>query len=123
MHHQSGKADGVIGRIASRSHGVVTRAELLDAGVTADQIRQRLKRGSLLVAHPGIYRVGHEAPSVEARYAAAVKACGPRALLCGFAAAHLWGLTKGAPPLPSVVAVGCPGLWSACDQKAGQLGT
>jgi very-short-patch-repair endonuclease len=43
------------------------------------------------------------APSREARYLAAVKACGDRALLSGRAAAHLWRLTKGPPPQPEVI--------------------
>jgi hypothetical protein len=29
-----------------------------------------------IVVHPGVYRVGHKAPSVDARYMAAVKARG-----------------------------------------------
>jgi very-short-patch-repair endonuclease len=40
---------------------------------------------------------------VEARYLAAVLACGEHALLCGPAAAHLLGLLKGSPPPPEVV--------------------
>ena len=49
--------------------------------------------------HRGVYRVGHRAPSVEARYLAAVLACGEGAVLSGRAAAYLWGLLKGpAPP-------------------------
>ena len=53
---------------------------------------------------PGVYRVGHRAPSVEARYMAAVKACGEGALLSGLAAAWLWGLVKGLAPAPEVTA-------------------
>ena len=86
--------------MAGRAHGVVTRVELLTAGLTPEQIRQRTTRGALRVVHRGVYRVGHTAPSVEARYLAAVLACGEGAVLSGRAAAHLWGLLKGpAPPL------------------------
>jgi hypothetical protein len=86
--------------MAGRAHGVVTRVELLTAGLTPEQIRQRTIRGTLRVVHRGVYRVGHTAPSVEARYLAAVLACGEGAVLSGRAAAHLWGLLKGpAPPL------------------------
>ena len=77
--------------LARRAHGVVTRRELLAAGVSPRQIHRRLRRGTLIVAHPGVYRVGHRAPSVEARYTAAVKAAGEGALLSGLAAAWLWG--------------------------------
>ena len=54
--------------------------------------------------HPGIYRVGHRARSVEATFLAAVWACGEGAVLSGRAAAHLWGLTKGPAPRPEVTA-------------------
>jgi hypothetical protein len=97
-------AEKVIARIASGSHGVVTRAELLQAGLTADQIKRRVVRGALIVIHRGVYRAGHRAPSREAHYTAAVKACGDGAALCGRAAAHLWGLIKGFPPQPEVLA-------------------
>jgi very-short-patch-repair endonuclease len=93
----------VIRRLASKAHGVVTRAELLNAGITPEQIRQRMDKGLLLSVHRGVYRVGHHAPSVEARYIAAVKACGDGALLAGHAAAHLWRLIKGSPPQPEVL--------------------
>jgi len=56
----------------------------------------------LLREHRGVYRVGHRAPSVEARYLAAVLACGENARLSGRAAAHLYGLLKGPSPAPEV---------------------
>ncbi len=49
-----------------------------------------------------MYRVGHRAPRVEARYLAAVRACGDGAVLCGRAAAWLFGLIRGPVPLPEV---------------------
>jgi very-short-patch-repair endonuclease len=93
-----------IAKLASRSHGVVTRRQLAAAGITEDQIEHRLATGALLREHRGVYRVGHRAPSVEARYLAAVLACGPGALLSGRAAGHLWGLLKGMAPQPEVTA-------------------
>jgi hypothetical protein len=90
--------------MASRAHGVVTRAELLCAGITAKEVRQRLETGALIAVFPGVYRVGHTAPSSEAHYLAAVLACGEGALLSGRAAAHLWGLLKGPAPAPEVTA-------------------
>ncbi len=90
--------DREIARIAGRQHGVVTRAQLHAVGVTAAEVKRRVTAGVLLREHRGVYRVGHRAPSVEARYLAAVLACGEGAVLSGRAAAHLWGLTKGRPP-------------------------
>ena len=89
--------------MASRSHGVVTRAQLLDAGITSKQIVRRLKSGTLLRQHQGVYRVGHRAPSTEARYLGAVLACGDKALLAGHAAGWLLGILKGRPPAPEVI--------------------
>ena len=89
-------------RLASRTHGVVTRQELLDAGVTTDEIRERLEKGALLREYRGVYRVGHRAPSLEARYLAAVRACGNEAVLSGQAAAFLYELIRGTPPRPEV---------------------
>jgi hypothetical protein len=101
---QSRTTDEVVARLAGRAHGVVTRQELVAAEVSERQIHRRLRRGSLIVVHPGVYRVGHNAASVEARYMAAVKAAGEGALLSGLAAGWLWGLTKGLAPPPEVSA-------------------
>jgi very-short-patch-repair endonuclease len=89
-------------RLARGQHGVVTRAQLLHAGVSAAQINRRLRSGALLREHRGVYRVGHRAPSLEARYLSAVRACGEGALLSGQAAAFLLGLIKGPSPAPEV---------------------
>jgi very-short-patch-repair endonuclease len=83
---------------------VVTRAQLLRAGITAREIQRRLEAEALLPVHRGVYRVGHQAPSVEARYMAAVLACGDGSLLCGRAAAYLLEVVKGRPPAPEVTA-------------------
>ena len=102
----SDTAERRIARLASRSHGVVTRAELVAAGISEDQIDHRLLLGALIRAYCGVYLVGHKAHGVEAGYLAAVRACGPRAVLSGRAAAHLWGLIKGFAPAPEVTAPG-----------------
>jgi very-short-patch-repair endonuclease len=102
MRGQNG-TDEKIAKLARPSHGVVARAALLAAGVTSRQIEVRIARGSLIRVYPGVYRVGHVAPSVEATYMAAVLACGPGALLMGAAAAYLYGLLKGDPPAPVVM--------------------
>jgi hypothetical protein len=93
----------VAAELAESSHGIVTRGELLGAGVTQAEIRSRVANGALIPIHRGVFRVGHAAPSLEARYMAAVKAGGPGALLCGRAAAHLLGLLKRPPSLPEVL--------------------
>jgi hypothetical protein len=107
MHHMGGKvepAEKRIAWIASRAHGVVTREELIAAGVTSREIDRRVERGALIRRYRGVYRVGHYAASMAAEYVAAVKACGPGALLCGKAAAFLLGLLRTrTPPPPEVM--------------------
>jgi very-short-patch-repair endonuclease len=93
-----------IERLASSSHGVVTREQLLAAGLTDTQIKRRLRSRELLQEHRGVYRVGHRAPSVEARYLAAVWACGRGAVLSGRAAGHLLEILAHPPYMPEVTA-------------------
>jgi very-short-patch-repair endonuclease len=93
-----------LARIAERGHGVVTRAQLLSAGLTARQIARRVRAGGLIRVHRGVYRVGHRAPNTEATYLAAVFAAGEGAVLSGLAAAHLLGLVRGTAPTPEVTA-------------------
>jgi very-short-patch-repair endonuclease len=104
MRAQSRTVEEIVGGIAASQHGVATRSELLAAGVSRREIAGRLRNGGLLRVHPGVYRVGHRAPSTEATYLAAVKACGQDAVLSGRAAGHLWRLLKGRPPSPEVTA-------------------
>jgi Transcriptional regulator, AbiEi antitoxin len=99
----SSTVEEIVGRIASGQHGIVTRAQALDAGVTAREIERRLQKHALVREHHGVYRVGHRAPSTEASYLAAVLACGNGALLSKRAAAYLLRLIKGSPPRPQVV--------------------
>ena len=98
------RAEREIARIAGGQHGVVTRAQLLRAGLTAAEIKHRLQAGALLREYTGVYRVGHRAPSVEAGYMAAVLAAGDGAVLSGRPAGHLLGVLKGAAPSPEVTA-------------------
>ena len=106
MGGQTTTAERRIARIADRDDGVVTRQELLGAGLSAREIERRLESGALLREYRGVYRVGHRAPSVDARYRAAVKACGDGAVLCGRAAGHLHRLLKGRAAAPVVLVQG-----------------
>src|SRR5687767_313142 len=103
MAAQDRTVEARVARIASRAHGVVTRAQMSAAGITRDEIAHRVAVGALIRVHPGVYRVGHRAPSVEATYLAAVLACGEGAVLSGRAAGYLWRILKDAPPWPEVL--------------------
>ena len=83
--------DGTITKLAARQHGIVTTAQLLDAGVGRTATARRVARGWLVPLHRGVYQVG----PVAARYGremAAVLACGDGALLSHHSAAAIWGI-------------------------------
>ena len=81
----------MLAALAARQHGVVSRGQLLRAGITPAAIHHRLAVRRLRRVHAGVYFVGHRlvAPGV---YLAAVLACGERAVLSHRAAAGLLGL-------------------------------
>src|SRR6476661_8142882 len=103
MRAKSRTMEIAIARIASRQYGNATRQQLIDAGLHASAIGRRKKKGLLIPQFRGVYRVGHTAPSTEAKYMAAVLAAGEGAAISGRAAAHLMRLLKGTPPPPEVV--------------------
>ena len=71
---------------------MVSREQLLAAGVSRNEIAHRLSAGSLHPYHRGVYAVGHRALPPLAPEAAAVLACGPGAAISFLSAAFLWGL-------------------------------
>ncbi len=87
-------ADAVVARLAGDQHGVVSRAQLLDADLTPKWIDHRVRRGRLIGLHRGVYAVGHLALTWYSRLSAALLACGPSAGLSHRTAAMLWGLLR-----------------------------
>ena len=81
-----------MGELAARQHGVVSRPQLLELGLTDDRIRSSIRGGGLHRVHSGVYAVGYRADTREARWMAAVLACGPNAALSHFDAAALWAI-------------------------------
>ena len=94
--------DAAIARLASLQYGVVSRAQLLILGLSEGAIDHRVAVGRLHCVHRGVYRVGHEAPLLFAREAAALLACGELAVLSHLAAGALWLLV---PPDQTAVDV------------------
>lgn len=84
-----------IAAIASLQHGVLTRAQLLEAGLTSDMVDGRVRSGRLCPLQRGVYLNGALVGPLEperAREMAAVLACGPGALVSHESAAFLWAL-------------------------------
>jgi very-short-patch-repair endonuclease len=80
--------------IAEAQHGVLTHAQLLAVGMSASAVKRRLRGGSLRPLHRGVYALGHTALREEARWLAAVLACGEGAALSHLSAARLWSLSS-----------------------------
>lgn len=82
-----------VNAIASRRHGVVTRAELLEAGIPLSTSRDWVASGRIHRLHPGVFSVVPPLLlSEEGRWLAAVLACGPGAVLSHGAGAQLLGI-------------------------------
>lgn len=88
----------VIARLATGQHGIVSRGQLLAAGLTHKQIDARLARGQLHDTHRGVYAAGHAALTLRGNWIAAVLACGLGATLSHRSAAALHGLLRARGP-------------------------
>lgn len=85
---------------------MVTRAQLLDVGLTRNEITHRIRVGQLVAVHRGVYLVAYGPRPPLAREAAAVLACAPDALLSHRTAARLWGLPVASPRTIEITVVG-----------------
>jgi very-short-patch-repair endonuclease len=82
--------DARLARIAGRQHGQVTYRQLAAIGITGSALRRRVAAGRLHRRYRGVFAVGHVPQTPEARWIAAVMACGPGAVLSYLDAAALW---------------------------------
>jgi very-short-patch-repair endonuclease len=105
MGRKSATADSLIARVARVQHGIVTTSQLVEAELETSAISKRVRSGRLHRIHQGVYAVGHEGLSKEARWMAAVLACGSGAVLSHGAAAVHWGLLR---PLDGPIDVTVP---------------
>ena len=74
---------------------MVSRAELLAAGLGQGGIEHRVRCGRLHLVHRGVYAVGHSKLTRLGAWRAAVLAGGPGAVLSHRSAAVLWELARG----------------------------
>jgi hypothetical protein len=94
--------DATVAEIAADQYGIVTRAQLHEAGLSNGGIERRIAAGRLHRLHRGVYAVGHPAVGLHGRWLAAVLACGRGALLSHRSAAALWGMRSTSAPLIDV---------------------
>jgi very-short-patch-repair endonuclease len=84
--------------------GVLSTEELRGCGLSLNAIVVRARRGQLHPLYRGVYAVGHRNVPLEGRFLAAVKACGPGAVLSHFSAAALYELVRWDDRFPEVTA-------------------
>jgi very-short-patch-repair endonuclease len=80
--------------LAARQHGVVTRVQLRELGMSDDAIEYRLSRGRLHRVHRGVYAVGRPQLTRNGVLIAAVLGCGRGAALSHDAAGEVLGIRK-----------------------------
>jgi Transcriptional regulator, AbiEi antitoxin len=78
-----------LGELTERQRGMLTRAQVLQAGFSRSAIAERLNRGSWQRMHPGVYATFSGEPNREAMLWAAVLDAGPGAMLSHQTAAEL----------------------------------
>jgi transposase, IS30 family len=91
---------------AAREWSVLSTAELRECGLSDKAVAVRVANGRLHPLFRGVHAVGHANPPLEGRFLAAVKACGPSAVLSHFSAAALMGLVRWDGRFPEVTVVG-----------------
>ena len=98
------RPDARLARLAAEQWGVVSADDLRRCGLSYQAVEVRVASGRLHVVHRGVYAVGHPAIPLQGRFLAAVKACGPDAVLSHFSAAALYELVRWDGRYPEVTA-------------------
>jgi very-short-patch-repair endonuclease len=88
--------DARLAAIARRQYGVVTRDQMRSVGLGEHGIAERIRTKRLHRLHRGVYAVGHDVLKPEARWLAAVLACGEGAALSHASAAAHWNIRQSA---------------------------
>jgi very-short-patch-repair endonuclease/predicted transcriptional regulator of viral defense system len=91
--------EAVIRERCATQHGLVTRSQLLAAGVADHVIERRVRSGRLVPLHRGVYQAGPVA-GVYAQEMAAVLACGGECRISHRSAAGMWKLRPWDPDPP-----------------------
>jgi predicted transcriptional regulator of viral defense system len=86
--------ENAIADLAERQYGVIAREQLAALGIGPGAIAYRMRLGRLHRLHRGVYAVGQRELPREARWVAAVLACGPGAALSHRAGGAHWQLIR-----------------------------
>lgn len=81
-----------IDRVARQQHGLVTRRQLLELGLSTRAIERGLARGALVSVRPGVYSLPGVKPTQDQAWLAAVLAARAEVVLSHGSAAASWGL-------------------------------
>jgi len=96
--------DARCARLARKQWGVLHVHELHACRLTDKAITRRVQSGRLFPYFQSVYAVGHLGIPLEGLFLAAIKACGPEAVLSHYSAAALFGWTKWDGREPEVTA-------------------
>lgn len=88
---------GVYHELAATQHGVVTRRQLLDLGMSSSAIDRAIAAGKLLVLKPGAYGAAGSSDMWERRAMVVQLSAGEDAVLSHLAAAAIWELVDRKP--------------------------
>ena len=89
--------------LAARQHDLLTHEQLLASGLTRGAIARRVARGTLHRRFHGVYSLGSAPLSQDAKWHAAVLACGDGSALSHVSCAQLRGVTRSRERLIHVV--------------------
>jgi len=105
---RTGNLAHAIAEVAGRQHGVISRAQMRDLGLSDSAVSARVDSGYLRPLFRGTFAVGHNAINRRARMLAAALACGTGTVASHGSACELIGLWDVRPTLVDVI----PPNWS-----------
>ena len=86
--------DAELGLLAAGQQGVFARDEAVAAGLSRDQLHERVKRGQYTRLYPGVYAIAGAPRTVRQLLAGVAKSFPHLAAISHQTAAEMWGLTR-----------------------------
>jgi very-short-patch-repair endonuclease len=107
QHSRVRQLEADLQRILRTHDGVITRAQALDAGLSSDGLKARVRSGRWARPLRGVYAVSGMTDTAHRSLRIAIAAASPGAVASHWSAAWLWGLSD-RPPTAPVVSVNFP---------------